>query len=141
MAYTHWSQPVGTTGIYKGAKGSEIRIDNKTILVGPIVFTSTSAAAAAQLIITPPYACTLEQVDVIQEAAAGTTTWTATVGSAGATIATVTVASAGARGDITTQTTITTPACTASTCYGIARGTSGTAYAANIFFTFTRAGS
>ena len=137
MAYTHFTQPVGTSGVYTGAKGSEVRIDNQSVVLTS-TFSSTSAAAT-QLTIAPPYACSIEQISAVQEGAAGTTTWTITEGSAGTTLATLTVASAGARGDVSTQTTITSAAVAANSVVGIARGTSGTTYAATVTVILSRA--
>lgn len=115
-----------------------VRTD-RDVLIGPISFASTSAAATQYISV--PYACEVVEFQVATEATvvAAPGAWTLSQQSAGADIATVTPTSAAVAGAVATTTAVSNASVAATSTLKILRATSGTVYTAQCSVVVRRA--
>jgi len=137
MGYTHFDKPCGVNGIYTGAKGSEVRQDNKNFVVN---FAFNVLSAAQTVCAVMPFAGTLTETYAAATNSAQSSSTTVVLGSAGTTLATVAWTSPG------TMTLAQSSAVTVANSTGTAgiivsaiRAATGTTGESTVTCVFTRA--
>jgi hypothetical protein len=146
MAYTHFDQVSGKRGVFKGAKGSEVRVDTGTVTYSVVLGAAASTTALEAAYIVVPYDVQLVGANVI--VSNGTTGTGASIqinqsDTAGAALfGTVSLASAATAGMLNTQFgTMSTATITALGVIAITKASCATAYGATVSITATRVGS
>ena len=90
--YTHFKKVAGIDGVYKGAAGSEVQLDNKNFVM---TFAFNILSAAQSVCAVMPYGGTLTNCYAAATNSAQSSSTTVVLGSAGTTLATVAWASPG----------------------------------------------
>lgn len=136
MGWTHFDKIAGENGVAIGAKGSEVDITAKNMVL-TYIFGAASTAEIVYNVV--PWNATITNCYTVQQTTTQATVHTGLIGSAGTQVVSATFTSPGTAG-VAQAGTVDSSAVTAGQTIGVTRTAAGTAGATTFNIVLTRTG-